>query len=54
MTLAWPKAVPRWRKMLLAYKQAKTNPNPFEEPYPGKIIDMRTYNGKLNDSQTPG
>ena len=50
MTLAWSKAVPRWRKMLLAYKQAKMNPNPFKEPDPG-IIGMRAYNGKLNNSQ---
>lgn len=36
MSEAWSQHVPGWRKMLLAYKQDKLKPNPFEEPDPGK------------------
>ena len=39
MSKAWYKTVPGWRKMLLAYKQDNSKPNPFEEPDPG----MSTY-----------
>jgi hypothetical protein len=34
MTVAWPEFVPDWRKMLLAYKQDRSKPNPFAEPDP--------------------
>jgi hypothetical protein len=40
MTLAWSKYVPDWRRMLNAYKQDQSNPNPFEEPNPGKLVHV--------------
>jgi len=53
MTKAWPKAVPRWRRMLLAYKQAKSNLNPFEEPDSGRILRTHEWNCTLNNLQVP-
>jgi len=35
MSKAWHKSAPGRRKLLLAYKQDKSKPNPFEEPDPG-------------------
>ena len=40
MSKAWSKLVPGWRKVLLAYKRNKSNPNPFEEPDPGMSAFM--------------
>lgn len=53
MTKAWPKAVPAWRRMLLAFKQANSNPNPFEEPDVGKAVCTYAYDRKLIDPQVP-
>jgi hypothetical protein len=36
LTVAWAEFVPGWKKMLLAYKEDDTKPNPFEDPDPGK------------------
>ena len=36
MTTTWAEFVPSWEEMLLAYKNDKSKPNPFEEPDPGK------------------
>ena len=40
MTKAWPQSVPAWRKVLLAYKQNNSNPNPFKEPETGKFTPL--------------
>lgn len=36
MTETWIEFVPGWRRMLDAYKQDRSMPNPFEEPNTGK------------------
>ena len=38
MTLAWSQSAPAWRKMLVAYKNDQSEPNPFEEPDPSTFI----------------
>lgn len=50
MTKAWPRGVPRWRKMLLAFKKDKSNPNPFEEPDLGMLFTY-TCTLELNEPQ---
>lgn len=47
MTVAWPRAVAGWRKMLLKYKQDQSSPNPFEEPDAGKSVRIRIHTLKL-------
>ena len=47
MTMAWPRAVIRWRTMLVAFKQDRSNPNPFEEPDVGELAWMRLCAHKL-------
>lgn len=42
MSLAWGTFVGGWRKMLKAYEQNKSNPNPFEEPDPGRFMCVLT------------
>ena len=37
MTLAWAKFVSGWREMWEAFKLDSSNPNPFEEPNPGRF-----------------
>jgi hypothetical protein len=32
MSIAWSQSVPAWRKMLLEFKEDRSNPNPFENP----------------------
>ena len=49
MSQALSRSVPGWRKMLLAYKQDKSKPNPFEEPDPGKSAHMRARSLELNN-----
>ena len=49
MSKAWHKSVPGWRKILLAYKQDNSKPNPFEEPDPG----TSTYVCMWSCSQQP-
>ena len=49
MTKAWPQAVSGWRKMLIAYKQDKSKPNPFEEPDIGEFAHAHPYYPGLND-----
>lgn len=38
MTAAWSRSVPSWRRMLIAYKNNQSNPNPFEAPDPSTFI----------------
>ncbi|KAF9782887.1 hypothetical protein BJ322DRAFT_1110770 [Thelephora terrestris] len=39
MTATWAKFVPEWRKMLTAYKNDQSEPNPFEEPNPHNALE---------------
>ena len=50
MTLAWPQSVPAWRKMLTAYKNDQSQPNPFEEPDPSTSIRIVFATLKTNQS----
>ena len=50
MTLAWSQLVPRWRKMLLAYKKDTSMPNPFVEPDNCKLTCVCAHDFKLSDS----
>jgi hypothetical protein len=38
MSAACSESVPTWRKLLLAYKEDLSKPNPFKEPDPGMSI----------------
>lgn len=49
MTNGWSRSVPGWRKMLRAYKQDQSKPNPFEEPDPGKSIRTCMRDPELNN-----
>jgi len=51
MTLAWPRSVGRWRKMLFAFKQDQRKPNPFLEPDDSELAWMCPRTLKLSDSQ---
>jgi len=51
MTKAWPKAVPAWRRALLAFKADNSKPNPFAEPDVGKLVCTCVYDPKLTDPQ---
>jgi len=41
MTLAWYEFVSGWREMWDAFKRDPSNPNPFEEPDPGRSACLR-------------
>lgn len=43
MTDTWTEFVPGWRRMLDAYKQDHSIPNPFEEPNTGKTPFIRPH-----------
>ena len=40
MTVAWVKFVPGWREMWEAFKLDPSNPNPLEEPNPGRFARL--------------
>lgn len=41
MTATWSKFVPKWSRMLGAYKKNSSMPNLFKEPNPGEILLYR-------------
>ena len=41
MSDTWSAYVPKWSKMLHAYKRNNSMPNPFEEPDTGEILLYR-------------
>ena len=41
LTATWSEFAPGWKKMLIAYKKDKSNPNPFEEPDPSEWLLRR-------------